>query len=450
MKKYFQDLQYFYRESKAQDFAFYMAALYLIFSYLRPQVLFPVINFLPWTQITIVAGIIYLVIKSRLKIYDIHVALFVFCLIAVASSFLSLYPDISFRKLHVVFIWLGEVIFFTNCIQSLKQLKLITILFFIILFKMSLFGAKTWVSRGFGFTGWGIAGPDGFFANSGEFSLLMAMLAVMSFAFIVGSKDAINIDGKTQTRTIKKLYFLLPLTAAMTVMGASSRGGQLALFVSSFFIIAVLFKIRIKTLALIVLAIVVTINFIPEQQKARFSTAGQDDTSVARLTYWKAGIEMANKYKFFGTGYYTFSQYFSDHYTSPFEDESTGYTRKEVAHNSFVEVGSTLGYIGLIWYSWLIFLCHKANKITRRILKSNKSKDKYTNWIYCYSIGLDGAIIAYLIGSFFMSVAFYPYIYFLIMFTYVLKTVVTKELGYQESENIRLRSNFQNGRNILR
>ena len=426
-----------------------MAALYLIFSYMRPQVLFPVINFLPWTQITIVAGLIYLIVKGRFKIYDIHFSLFVFCLIVV-SSFLSLYPDISFRKLHVIFIWLGEVIFFTNCVQSLKQFKLLTILFFIILFKMSLFGAKTWISRGFGFTGWGIAGPDGFFANSGEFSLLMAMLAVMSFAFIVGSKDTINKEGKTETKTIKKLYFLLPLTAVMTVMGASSRGGQLALLAACFYVAAVLFKIRIKTLVLVVLAIVITINLIPEQQKARFSTAGSDDTSVARLAYWKAGIEMANKYKFFGTGYYTFSQYFSDHYTSPFEDNGSGYYRKEVAHNSFVEVGSTLGYIGLIWYSWLIFLCYKTNKITRRILKSNKSTDKYLNWIYCYSIGLDAAIIAYLIGSFFMSVAFYPYIYFLIMFSYSLKTCVTKELGYQESENMRLRSNFHNGRNILR
>lgn len=402
MKGIFKDCLNFYTECKQQDFGFYMVAAYLVFSYLRPQVLFPILNIIPWTELTIVSGILYSIVKNRLKFQHVHFSLFLFCMIALISSYLSYYPDKSFNKLNVIFIWTTEVLFFTNCIRTTKQYKLITILFFLLIFKMSFFGARTWIERGFGFRGWGIAGPTGFFANSGEFSLLIAMLAAMSIAFILGHKK------------VNKMYYLLPLTAIMTVAGASSRGGQLALAGAMFVIAVVIGKLRIKNILLVTFMSLAVFSLLPDQQINRFSTAGDDDTSESRLIYWGAGLEMMNEHKWFGVGYYTFPQYFHDHYSMLFNESIINSGREEVAHNSLIEVGSTMGYVGLTCYLWLIYLVYSLNRKTRKILRKEQ-KDISTDWMPRYSIGLDAALVAYLIGSFFMSVAFYPYLYLLLM-----------------------------------
>lgn len=404
MNAVLRDFGRFYNECKSQDFAFYMAALYLIFSYLRPQAIYPTLDFLPWTQLSIVSGIIYLQLQGRLRVQSIHIITFVFFLVIVASSYYSHDPEFSFSRLHVPYTWLIEMFFFTSCIKNSQQFRLLTILFFLILFKMSFFGAKTWVMRGFGFTGWGIAGPPGFFANSGEYSLLMAMLAIMSLGFILGHKN------------FNKLYYVLPLTAVMTVLGASSRGGQMALIAGLIIVAFAIGKIRFKSIVLVLFSGYMIFLIMPDEQKERFTDMGGDNTSISRLMYWEKGVEMMNENPFFGVGYYTFAQYFSDNYSYLKDDDSYLGKRNEVAHNSFVEVGSTLGYSGLACYVGMILICYFQNRAVRKRMKSIEYGPS-EQWIYHYSIGLDATMVVYVVGSFFMSVAFYPYIYLLMMFS---------------------------------
>ena len=398
------DLKKLYVDCAAQDFAFYMAACYLVFSYLRPQAIYPLLDIIPWTQLTIVAGLMYLIAKRRLRIQSVHTLLLVFCLVIVVSCYKSQYPDLSFSKLDIPFILLAEILFFTNCISNVRQFKLITIVFFLILFKMAFFGARTWVSRGFGFTDWGIAGPAGFFANSGEFSLLMAMIAVMSLAFFSGRKLS------------NKLYYCLPLFAVMSVLAASSRGGQLALLTGVLFLGFGIGKLKIKNILWLLMFGYIAIAVLPDKQKDRFASMGSDNTSTSRLLYWEKGLDMLNRYPVFGVGFYTFPAYFSDHYSYLKEEDSYIGKRAEVAHNSFIEVGSGLGYTGLACYVFMLLMCHSQNRSVRKIMIGRGGEHQ---WLYRYSIGLDAALVVYVVGSCFMSVAFYPYLYLLMMFSQV-------------------------------
>ncbi|MCF6236497.1 MAG: O-antigen ligase family protein [Gammaproteobacteria bacterium] len=415
----FKDFKDFYTACKAQDFAFYMLAAYLVFSYMRPHVIYPTIDFLPWTQLSILFGLAYVSLKGQIRFQLVHFVMILFFLVILASSYQSYYPDLSFKHLDSYYIWIIEVLFFTSCVRSLKEYRLLTLLFFLILFKMSLFGAKTWAERGFGFRDWGIAGPSGFFANSGEFSLLMAMLAVMSLAFILGHKE------------VKKIYYLLPITATMTVMGASSRGGQLALIVGLLIIAVAIGKLRIKNILIVAIAAFTIISLVPEEQKTRFSSAGEDGTSESRLEYWSAGLEMIDQNKLLGVGFNGFAQYFHDNYK---EEQPDNYlsSRKEVAHNTFIQVGSTLGYLGLICYLWLLYLCYALNRGTRKLLKPNNKN----HWAYRYAIGLDAALITYLVGSFFMSLLLYPYIYLMLMMSLSLKNCIESEVASGSMEDI--------------
>ena len=185
MKMLFKDFRLFIHAYSDQGAIFYFGCAYIIFTYLRPQLIYPQLNFLPWLQITILGGLVIMIVKRHLVFGSTHALIFFLALLSLVSAYNSYYPEISFSKIATPFIFAVEVLFLSNCISNIKQFKLLVALLFLCLFKMSFFGAKIWAMRGFGFTGWGIQGPPGFFENSGEYSLIMAIFAVMSIPFII-------------------------------------------------------------------------------------------------------------------------------------------------------------------------------------------------------------------------------------------------------------------------
>lgn len=395
------DFKTFRQGLKGQDLIFYLGLAFIVLYYLRPQSIIPGLNVIPWMQITILTGFLAMASNNRLKFTGTHFLVFLFATIAWLSAMNSLYPEISSKDITAPFIFALEVLFLSNCVKNVKQLKLLLIVFFLCIFKMSFFGARVWVGRGFGFAAWGIQGPPGFFQNSGEFSLLMAMCAVMSIPLILYMKP------KT------KLYWLLPVTAAMTVMGASSRGGQLALAAGLIYLLLAYKKVSFKNLAYGIVLISIAWALFPEEQKARFETAGSDKTSETRLEYWSAGVDMAKEYPLLGVGLMAFPEHYHRYYKV--EDGSFLAKRKEVAHNSFVQVASTLGIPALILYLWLHFKIFS--------IKPLKKKYKYLTpellFLESFRVSLKAAVLTYFVGSVFMSVAFYPYIYFLLGLTII-------------------------------
>ena len=390
------DVKAFRQALKGQDSIFYLGLAFIVLYYLRPQVIIPGLDIIPWMQITILLGFLAMMSNGRLKFTGTHFLVFLFATLAWLSAMNSLYPQISSKNITTPFIFALEVLFLSNCVKNVKQLQMLLIVFFLCLFKMSLFGARVWISRGFGFSSWGIQGPSGFFQNSGEFSLLMAICAVMSIPLILYMKP----------RT--KLYWLLPITATMTVMGASSRGGQLALLVGLIYLLLAYKKIRLKNLVYIAIFTSVIWTIVPEEQKARFETAGSDQTSETRLKYWSAGIDMAKDYPVLGVGFKTFPE----HYHRLYKAKDGGYllNRKEVAHNSLIEVVATLGVPALVLYLWFHFSIFSS----RSLLLSQKHPIEGFIFLDSFRISLNAAILTYFIGAFFMSVTFYPYIYFLL------------------------------------
>lgn len=413
------DFKIFYRECRAEDFGFYMVAAYIIFSYLRPQVIFPALDIIPWTQISIIAGLVFAATKRTLKFQLPHFAVLLFFCVILLSSYNSTYPEISFSKIDIVPIWLLEIIFFTSCINSIRKFRLITILFFLVLFKISFFGARTWIQRGFGFRDYGISGPSGYFHNSGELSLLMAMVAVMSLALLIGNKDT------------RKIFLLLPITAYMTVMAASSRGGQLALLAGSLLFFAAKGSLKLKYIMLAIALTFSAYTILPEEQKARFTSAGSDTTSQARLVYWSKGMEMLADYPALGVGYRCFSKYFNDYYSDDIPDEIALRNRREEAHNTFIQVSSEMGLLGLASYLWICLIVFKINKNSRKLIRKSSKAPKEI-WLYQYSIGLDIAQIVFFIGASFMSVSLYPYNYFMIMFSLSINNIIKQTIVNQE------------------
>lgn len=397
---------------KGQDFVFYLGLFYIILYYLRPQYIYPQLLVIPWLRLTILTGLLMLAGKGSLKFKKEHFWLLVLAVLGWLSAQASAFPAISAKMVSTPFIYFLEVLFFSNSIKGTKQLKILLIIFFLCIFKMSFFGARVWVTRGFGFAAWGIQGPPGYFQNSGEFSLLIGMAGAMSIPVIIGFKP------KT------KLYWLLPITAAMTVMGASSRGGQLALLIGLIYLLFAYKKIRIRNLLYVVIIGSIGWTMLPDAQKARFMHAGDDPTSTSRLDYWKAGVDMAWKHPFLGIGLDAFPEYYARYYKWKTDNESSFLkSREEVSHNSLVQIASTIGIPAvLIYLGWHFF-------VYGRRIKSKKNSNDADDFIFHQNvqIALRAGIITYFVGAFFMAVAFYPYIYHLMSLAIINKRTSERE-----------------------
>src|SRR5690606_10377430 len=141
----------------------------------------------------------------------------------------------------------------------------------------------------FGFRTWGVFGPPGWFADSGELVIQMGIFLCMSLMFVLAMRP---YWGKLKLILVGIAF---PFTALIAVLGSSSRGGQLAAGTAMLWLLAkTKYRIRAVVAALLIGAIGYTL--LPEEQKERFAAMGEDQTSQRRLQYWTDALEIIEQY----------------------------------------------------------------------------------------------------------------------------------------------------------
>lgn len=99
-----------------------------------------------------------------------------------------------------------------------------------------------------------------------------------------------------------------------------------------------------------------------------------------------------------------------------------------VSHNAYTQVSSELGILGLLAY--LIFMIspfRKLGAIERTLFKENTH-----DWFYYLSIGLQASIVGYMVSSFFISVAYNWFVYYLIAYAVAFRRIYQIEKGLKE------------------
>jgi O-antigen ligase len=99
-----------------------------------------------------------------------------------------------------------------------------------------------------------------------------------------------------------------------------------------------------------------------------------------------------------------------------------------VTHNAFTQVSSELGFPGLLAY--LIFMIspfRKLGAIERTLFATDTQ-----NWFYYLSIGLQASIVGYMVSSFFVSVAYNWFIYYLIAYAVAFRRIYQIENNLKE------------------
>jgi O-antigen ligase len=305
--------------------------------------------------------------------------------------------------------WVVIYFLLTNIVNTEKKLIVFMLLYFLWCLKMSQFGTRMIVTRGFSFSSWGLTCAPQFFHNSGECGIQLAMFFATSLYFVLGVMAYVS-------KRTKLLLIVLPATAGISIMGSSSRGAQLALAAILLWMV-LRSRHRIRSLVLAAMAAGLFYAIMPEEQKDRFSTMGTDDTSLTRRQYWKDGIRMMNDHPLLGVGFRNWLPVYTRRYNG----------RYQLPHNVFVEAGSELGYSGLTSFILLILATFYYNYRTRRLA----SKIPKGSFLFQMAHGLDGALIGFLVGGFFVTVLYYPFFWINLAMTVMLYQVARKSARAQ-------------------
>lgn len=96
-----------------------------------------------------------------------------------------------------------------------------------------------------------------------------------------------------------------------------------------------------------------------------------------------------------------------------------------VTHNSYTQVASEMGLAALVCY--VLFMITPIRKLGQ-ILREISATQGHSN-LYYLSLGLLGALISYMVSSFFLSVAYSWYVYYLVGYAVCLRRLYESEVG---------------------
>ena len=402
---------------RQEGFAFWMICGYLVVEYVRPQAIIPALDVLPWGLIVLVLALIARLLEqgSSWLSDSTNWLVLLFNAVILLSCVFAEFPDYAWANVKGCYFWLIVYFLTINIVNTESRLFLFLTVYLLACSKLSFTLAKVWAMRGFAFTSWGLQGPPGFFANSGELAIQMLVYGPLALFLTLFLRPYIS---KWKFRTM----LLMPITAAMVVIGASSRGAQLAM---TYQLYPTLLKgrVSVRNLILICLAGWAVFAAIPDGQKARFMSAGDDQTSQQRLVYWKHGIEIIKAHPVLGIGYRNFPPYFERHYP-----QELFYGHGQLPHNIFIEVGTDAGFVGLTFFVALIF---RTGMLARRVNRLAQHPEMGRHFLLPISRGLMAALWGFLIAGQFVTVSYYPFFWVNLSMMVCLANV-TKKLAAQK------------------
>ncbi|MEP4739188.1 O-antigen ligase family protein [Saccharospirillum sp.] len=379
--------------------AFWFICGYLFIEYFRPQSIYPVIDILPWAKLFLLGSIALSFVdkKSKGTWSSLHFWVFAFFIqlnISILFAYNSWWSDFYYINGMQ---WAIVIIAIVRIVVTRERLYIFTMVLFLCSLKLSIGTSLVWAKRGFAFANWGIKGPPGFFENSGELAIQMLIAFSLAYYLYQAKKDSFS-------KVEQLVIYLAIVTPVITILGASSRGAQLALVIL-LIIIAGTRILKLKYFAFFVIISISIWTILPQEQKDRLQDMGSDNTSEQRLLYWERGFEMIVDHPIMGVGYYNFIPYFSDNYPNDilFVNQR-GQRVAELPHNILIQVGTDAGLPALVFYLIIIFISIRASTNKTDIVMYNIDK------------GISIGVIGFFIAGQFVSIAYYPFLWIAVAF----------------------------------
>ncbi len=390
------------KRGHALSYAGIFVFTFLVF--FRPYELFQSLSWL--SKSALVVAILTLVVfiptqlglENRLTAKPREIKLVIALLVTGALSIpLALDPTRAFQSfvefLKVVVIFVVMV----NVLRTEKRLRRLILLVLIASCVLSLAALNDYRLGNLALQGRRIAGLiGGLFSNPNDLALHLVTMIPISLTLFLGSRGT----------TRKLLYLGCSLVLMAGMVATFSRGGFLGFVCVIAFLVWKLAprnRVVFGTVALV--AVLATVVLAPSAYRSRLATT-DDASAIARTDDLKRSVLVAARHPIFGVGmdnYIIFSN------------------TNKTTHNAYTQVAAEIGFAAFLIY--LAFLLTPFKGL-RRIEQAN-SKAKRKPPIYYLAVGLQASLVAYMVVSFFASVAYLWYAYYLVAYSVCLQRITS-------------------------
>jgi putative inorganic carbon (HCO3(-)) transporter len=291
---------------------------------------------------------------------------------------------VDYLKVALVFVML------VNSVRTGRQVRRIVVLLLAASFVLSLGVLADYRAGRFNTGGERIAGiVGGMFGNPNDLAMHFATMVPLAFVLFLSS------------RALKKIvYAALAVLMAAAVVLTFSRGGFLGLAAGG---LVLAWKLGRRQRLLVVVASVAALAalavLMPSDYMGRLTSildTAKDVTGSAGARRDILIVSLLNiaKHPLFGVGMNNFH---------------TVSIHEQVSHNAYTQIGSEMGVPAMIAYVlFLLAPLKRLRRVERETLPLKRSHDYY------WAVGLQASIAAYMVSSFFGSVAYLWYIYYLV------------------------------------
>ena len=166
----------------------------------------------------------------------------------------------------------------------------------------------------------------------------------------------------------------------------------------------------------VALTLVITaVALAPGAYRSRLATTS-DDSAVARTDDLKRSILVAARHPLFGVGMDNYILYSNTN---------------KATHNAYTQVAADMGLAAFLLYVW--FLVSPFNRL-RRIEAATRTSKRQPP-VHYLAIGLQASLVGYMVVSFFASVAYQWYAYYLVAYAICLQRLTFADSNLKSLQN---------------
>jgi putative inorganic carbon (HCO3(-)) transporter len=413
------------RKSAPYALAFAGLFLFTLLLYIRPQEMYPeVIGDFPLVKIVAIATLLAyfasaLTAGGRLSVWPVELSM-VLVIAALGLAFMPIAASSEDSQDMLFDVFLKVVIIFAVMINVLNTRERLRSILKVVVFcgtGLAIYAIYSYLQGHIIVTGSKlvvrIAGlVEGMFGNPNDLATGLAILVPISVALAV-----------TRSGWARIAFFACTVALVSGIVVTFSRGGFLGLVAMG---AVLLWKVGRRNRVVTGLAFFVMLGvfmmMMPGGYASRLTTIlniEEDPTgsAQARRELLNRGLSLAASHPVVGLGMGNFHIYS---------------IQEQVAHNSYLEIAAELGLAGLVAY--LIFMyvpfrsLRRIERETRDIQSSRAGPggDPGHNDYYL-SVALQAAFVAYLVCSFFSSIEYLWYIYYLVAYAVSIRQIRAAE-----------------------
>ena len=329
-------------------------------------------------------------ITSRPREVNLVLLLFLACLLSIP---LATDPTIAWNGVNTYIKVVIMFIVMVNVVRTEKRMKALLFMVLVGSCVLSISAINDFRLGRLGLNGQRIEGViGGLFDNPNDLALHLVTMLPLAVALLLG----------TRTVLMKVFYAACVILAMGGVVATFSRGGFLGMMCAGG-VLAWRLARHNKLLIPIVLSflVVVMVALAPSGYGSRLRTTS-DGSAQIRSDDLKHSLLIAARHPVFGVGFDNYFLYSNTEHAS---------------HNAYTQVASELGLTAAAIY--ILFLVVPIRQLRR--ISYEEDLKQHRSRIYYLSVGLEASLVGYMVSSFFASVAFLWYAYYLVAYAICLR-----------------------------